>query len=139
MDDFSVFGSLFDDCLANLTKVLQRCKEKNLTLNWKKCHFIVKKGIVLGHVISHDGIEVDKAKIDLITNLPPPTCVKDIRSFLGHAGFYRRFIQDFDKIAKPLTNLLAKDVHFQFFEECLKAFNTLKEALTSAPILHPLM
>jgi len=89
MDDFSVFGSSFDDCLANLTRVLQRCREKNLTLNWKKCHFMVKKGIVLGHVISQNGIEVDKAKSDLIANLPPPTCVKDIRSFLGHAGFYR--------------------------------------------------
>ena len=95
------------------------------------------KGIVLGHVISHDGIEVDKAKIDLIANLPPPTCVKDIRLFLGHAGFYRRFILDFSKIAKPLTNLLAKDVPCQFSGECLKPFNRLKEALTSTPILHP--
>jgi len=62
---------------------------------------MVKKGIVLGHVISHDGIEVDKEKFDLIPNLPPLTCVKDIRSFSGHAGFYGRFIQDFSKIAKP--------------------------------------
>ena len=78
--------------------------------------------------------EVDKTKIDLIVNLPPPTCVKDIRSFLGHARFYRRFIQDFSKIAKPL---LAKDVPFHFFDEYLKAFNKLKEALTSTPILLP--
>ena len=123
--------------LANLTKVSQRYRGKNLTLNWEKCHFMVKKGIVLRHVISHDGIEVDKAKIDLIANLPPPTCVKDIRSFLGHAGFYRRFIQDCSKIAKPLTNLLTKGVSFHFSEECLRVFNRLKEALTSAPMLHP--
>jgi hypothetical protein len=65
------------------------CKEKNLVFNWEKCHFMVKKGIVLGHVISQRGIEVDKAKVDLISNLPPPCTVKEIPSFLGHAGFYR--------------------------------------------------
>ena len=81
MDSFLVFSSSFDDCLANLTRVLQRCGEKNLTPNWKKCHFMVKKEIILGHVISHDGIEVNKAKINLIANLPPPTRVKDVRSF----------------------------------------------------------
>ena len=79
MDDFfPVFGSSFDDCLANMRKVLERYREKNLTLNWKKCHFMVKKGIVLGHIISQDRIEVDKAKTDLIVNLPPPTCVKEV-------------------------------------------------------------
>ena len=94
-----------------------------------------KKGIVLGHVISDQGIEVDKAKIDLISNLPPPRTVKEIRSFLGHAGFYRRFIKDFSKIAKPLCNLLAKDASFVFDEECLQAFETLKQSLTSAPVI----
>ena len=137
MDDFSVFGSSFDDCLSNLSKVLKRCREKNLTLNWEKCHFMVTHGIVLGHVISHNGIEVDKAKTNLIVNLPPPTSVKAVRSFLGHAGFYREFIKDFSRIAKPLTNLLAKDVPFHFSEECHVAFIKLKAALTSAPVLHP--
>jgi hypothetical protein len=89
MDDFSVFGSSFQECLHRLTLVLVRCKEKNLVLNWEKCHFMVKQGIVLGHVISQRGIEVDKAKVDLISNLSPPHTVKEIRSFLGHAGFYR--------------------------------------------------
>jgi hypothetical protein len=89
MDDFSVFGSSFEECLHRLTLVLVRCKEKNLVLNWEKCHFMVKQGIVLGHVISQRRIEVDKAKVDLISNLPPPRTVKDVRSFLGHAGFYR--------------------------------------------------
>ena len=87
-----MFGSSCDDYLANLTRVLQRCREKNLTLNWKKCPFMVKKRFILGHVVSHDRIEVDRAKIDLISNLPTPTYVKDVRSFLGHAGFYRWFI-----------------------------------------------
>ena len=70
MDDFSVFGSSFDECLHHLTLVLVRCKEKNLVLNWEKCHFMVRKGIVLGHVISNSGIEVDKAKVDLIFSFP---------------------------------------------------------------------
>jgi len=77
---------------------------------------MVKKGIVLDHIISKDGIEVDTAKTELIVNLSPPTCVKEVRSFLGHAGFYRRFIKDFRKIARFLTNLLAKDVPFHFFD-----------------------
>ena len=80
---------------------------------------MVTHGIVLGHVISHHGIEVDKAKTDLIVNLPPPSSVKAIRSFLGHAGFYRRFIKDFSRIAKPLTNLLAEDVPFHFLKSVM--------------------
>ncbi|XP_038711641.1 uncharacterized protein LOC120005855 [Tripterygium wilfordii] len=135
MDDFSVFGSSFDACLENLALVLKRCQATNLILNWEKCHFMVRRGIVLGHVVSHEGIEVDKAKIDLIKNLPSPTSVKGVRSFLGHAGFYRRFIKDFSKITKPLCDLLAKDAVFDFDKECLAAFNVLKHALTSSPII----
>jgi len=85
MDDFSIYGSSFEECLHRLKLVLVRLKEKNLVLNWEKCHFMVKQGIVLGHVISRRGIEVEKAKIDLIFNLPPPRTVKEVRSFLGHA------------------------------------------------------
>ncbi|XP_019255321.1 PREDICTED: uncharacterized protein LOC109233930, partial [Nicotiana attenuata] len=95
MDDFSVVGNSFEECLVNLTRVLKRCIETNLVLNWEKCHFMVQEGIVLGHRVSSKGIEVDRAKVDVIAKLPPPTSVKAIRSFLGHAGFYRRFIKDF--------------------------------------------
>ena len=135
MDDFSVFGSSFDDCLSNLSLVLKRCQETNLVLNWEKCHFMVQEGIVLGHRISAKGIEVDRAKIEVIANLPPPTNIKGVRSFLGHAGFYRRFIRDFSKISKPLSNLLIRDVPFNFNDECLHAFELLKNKLISAPIL----
>jgi hypothetical protein len=85
MDDFSVYGKTFMDCLANLEKVLTRCAEVDLVLNWEKCHFIVRQGIVLGHVISERGIEVDKAMVETVERLPPPTDVKSLRSFLGHA------------------------------------------------------
>ena len=88
MDDFFVFGASFENCLANLEKVLQRCEESNLVLNWEKCHFMVQEGIMLGHKISRRGIEVDKAKIEVIDNLPIPVNVKGIQSFLGHVGFF---------------------------------------------------
>jgi hypothetical protein len=96
---------------------------------------MVREGIVLGHKISEKGIEMDKAKIEVIEQLPPPTNVKGIRSFLGHARFYRRFIQNFSQIARPLTHLLAKDAPFIFTKECLQSFHTLKKALISAPII----
>ncbi|KAK1661155.1 hypothetical protein QYE76_049314, partial [Lolium multiflorum] len=136
MDDFSVYGNSFDSCLRNLDKVLQRCEETNLVLNWEKCHFMVNEGIVLGHKISR-GIEVDRAKVEAIEKMPYPRDVKGIRSVLGHAGFYRRFIKDFSKISKPLTNLLQKDVPFVFDDDCKEAFETLKKALTTAPIVEP--
>ena len=101
-----------------------------------KCHFMAQQGIVLGHVISKKGIEVDKAKVHLIAHLLPPRSVKKIISFLGHAGFYRRFIQNFSKIAHPLTSLLVKDIPFVFTPECLEAFEILKKELISAPIIH---
>ncbi|KAM1277747.1 hypothetical protein ACFX2J_029853 [Malus domestica] len=137
MDDFSVFGNSFDHCLSNLTLILKRCVETNLVLNWEKCHFMVKQGIVLGHIISEEGIEVDKSKVDLVRHLPSPTSVREVRSFLGHAGFYRRFIKDFSKISQPLCRLLQKEVAFEFDDACSTAFKQLKEALTSAPIITP--
>ncbi|GJT53698.1 reverse transcriptase domain-containing protein [Tanacetum coccineum] len=101
MDDFSVFGDSFSSCLSHLDKMLQRCEETNLVLNWEK--------------------------FDVIAKLPHPTTVKGIRSFLGHAGFYRRFIQDFSKIARPMTHLLEKETPFIFSKECIEAFETLNE------------
>ena len=135
MNDFSVLGNSFDNCLENLRSVLVRCEETNLVLNWEKCHFMVQEGIVLGHRISVRGIEVDKSKIEVIEKLPPPSSVKGIRSFIGHAGFYRRFIKDFSWIAKPLSNLLVQRKPFDFDEQCVQAFSILKDKLVSAPIV----
>ncbi|GKF31736.1 reverse transcriptase domain-containing protein [Tanacetum coccineum] len=135
MDDFSVFRDSFSSCLSHLDKMLKRCKDTNLFLNWKKCHFMVKEGIIPDHKISKSGIEVDRAKVDVIAKLPLPTPVKGIQSFLGHAGFYRRFIQDFSKIARPITYLLEKETPFIFLTECREAFETLKKKPTEAPIL----
>ncbi|RDX74689.1 Retrovirus-related Pol polyprotein from transposon 17.6, partial [Mucuna pruriens] len=121
MDEFTVYADSFEACLSNLSKVLKRCIDINLVLNFEKCHFMVTEGIVLGHLVSNRGIEVDKSKIDIITSLPNPTSVWEVRSFLGHVGFYKRFIKNFSKLALPLSRLLQKD--------------ELKNRLTSAPIL----
>nr|GEX71536.1 reverse transcriptase domain-containing protein [Tanacetum cinerariifolium] len=135
MDDFFVFENSFQSCLSYLDQMLKRCEDTNLCLNWENSHFMVNEGIVLGHKISKQGIKVDKAKVDFINKLPHPTTIKGIRSFLGHAGFYRRFIKDFSKIARPMTRLLEKDAPFIFSSECVNAFRTLKTKLCEAPIL----
>nr|GEX27384.1 reverse transcriptase domain-containing protein [Tanacetum cinerariifolium] len=114
MDDFSVFGDSFKTCLSHLEKMLKRCKDTNLCLNWDKSHFMVKEGIVLGHKISKDRIKVDKAKVNVIAKLPHPTTVKD---------------------SPADDRILEKDTPFFFSKECVEAFQTLKRKLTEAPIL----
>ena len=113
MDDFSIYGDTYESCLEHLERVLERCKESHLVLNWEKCHFMVTQGIFLRHIVSSKGIEVNKAKIKLIQHLLIPKCVKDVRSFLGHAGFYRHFIKGFNAISRPLCHLLSLDVPFE--------------------------
>nr|GEU78082.1 reverse transcriptase domain-containing protein [Tanacetum cinerariifolium] len=135
MDDFLVFGDSFLTCLSHLDTMLQWCEDTNLVLSWEKCHFMVKEGIVLGHKILKNRLEVDRAKVDVITKLPHPMTIKGVRSFLGHAGFYQRFIQDFSKIARHMTHLFEKETPFVFSKDCIDAFETLKKKLTEAPIL----
>ena len=135
MDDFLVISSSFDECLENLSLVLKRCMETNLVLNWEKCHFMVHEGIVLGHRIFGKGIEVDKAKIEVIEKLPPPTLVKGVSSFLGYVGFYRQFIIDFLKVSKPLSSLLMQGLPVEFDDACMNAFDSLNKKLTSALII----
>ena len=98
---------------------------------------MVNEGIVLGYKVSERGIEVDKAKVDAIENMPCPKDIKGIRSFLGHVGFYRRYIKDFFKVSKPLTNLLQKDIPFVFDDDCVEAFEILKKALITPPVVQP--
>ncbi|WJZ96791.1 hypothetical protein VitviT2T_015439 [Vitis vinifera] len=135
MDDITVYGGTFEECLVNLEAVLHRCIEKDLVLNWEKCHFMVRQGIVLGHIISEKGIEVDKENVELIVKLSSPTTVKGVRQFLGHAEPYRRFIKDFSNLSKPLCELLAKDVKFIWNERCQNSFDQLKQFLTTALIV----
>ena len=129
------FWFSFIECLKNLATMLQRCKEKNLALNWEKCRLMVKEGIVLGHKISVAGLKVDQAKVSVINTLLPPSNVKGVRSFLGHAGFYKRFIKDFSKIARPLCRLLEKEAVFEFNKECLEAFEGIKGKLISTLVI----
>ncbi|KAF8106739.1 hypothetical protein N665_0134s0024, partial [Sinapis alba] len=117
MDDFSNYGSDFTSCLDNLCKILARCEEKHLVLNWEKCHFMVTDEIVLGQKVSSAGIEIDKTKIEVMIGFPTPTNVKD----------------KINKIARPLTSHLCKEVKFDFTPECLKVFTEIKKALVTAP------
>ena len=106
-------------------------------LNWEKSHFMVQEGVVFGHVISDGGIEVDKAKIEVIERLPPPTSIKGVQSFFGHTRFFGRFIKDLSKITKPLMQLLANDALFVFTDGCHEAFCRIRHALISGPIIQP--
>ena len=135
MDDFSVYGNSFEHSLENLEKVLKRCIEANLSLSNENYFVMVNEGVVLGHYISSQGIKVDPPKIQIIVNLPIPKTQKEVRSFLGYARYYRRFIEHFSKIALPLFKLLAKDTPFNWNENCQKSFEILKEKLSTTPVL----
>ena len=135
MDDFTAYGNTFQESLENLEKLLIRCQEMNLSLSHEKCKMLLTKAIVLGHHVSSQGIKVDPTKIEVSVGLPSPKTQKDARSFLGHAGYYRRFIEIFTKIVAPMFKLLTKDVEFQWNESCQSAFEVLEDKLSVEPIL----
>ena len=135
MDDLIVFGNSFDDCLDNLEKVLKRCVKKKVVLNWEKCHYMVTSRIILGHIVFIKGIEVDKEKIKVVSKLPQQKIIRDVRSFLGHVGFYRRFVKNFSAISKPLCNLLLKDTTFEWTDDYKKSFEKIICLLIFAPIM----
>jgi len=127
MDDFTLYESTFEEALKNLEKVLKIFKEENLSLSHEKCFTMIIEGISLGHHILGDGIKVDKSKVEVISQLSIPSCQKDVRSFLGFIGYYRRFIENFTKLASPLFKLVTKDCEFNWNFNFQLAFKTLKE------------
>lgn len=136
MDDFSVSMNTFDQWHEFLSRILKRFESIDLALNWEKCHFMVREGIVLGHKVLRKGLQLDQTKVEVIEKLPPPTNLKGVRSFLCHVGFYKEFIMDFSKITKPLCNLLEKKMPlFQFWWSLSRRIGRLKEKLNSAPII----
>ena len=135
LDDILVYSRTFDDHLFHLRQVFDRLRQANLKLKPSKCHFACAKVQYLGHIVSGDGVAPDPEKISAVKNFPRPHNVKTVRSFLGLANYYRRFIKDFAKLAAPLNKLLRKDQKFAWTPLCEEAFEALKSALTSAPIL----
>jgi hypothetical protein len=112
MDDFTVYGNTYHEALDNLEKVLIRCQEMNLSLSHEKCKMLLTEEVVLGHHISSEGIKVGPANIKVTVILPPPKTQKEVRNFLGHARYYRRFIENFIKVVAPMLGLLIKDIDF---------------------------
>ena len=138
LDDIIIFGKTFKEMITNLDTVLQRFEKAGLKLRPSKCQLFQKEVSFLGHVINEDGVNTDPKKIECIANWPIPSCVKEVRSFLGLCSYYRRFIAEYSHIAKPLTRLTEKNYKFNWTHECSEAFEKLKQQLTTAPVLaHP--
>ncbi|KMQ85846.1 enzymatic polyprotein endonuclease reverse [Lasius niger] len=135
LDDIVIYGASLQEHNKRLIEVLRRLRENNLKLQPDKCEFLRKEVTYLGHIITENGISPDPSKLEAVKNFPTPTKVKDVQAFIGLAGYYRRFIENFSKIAKPLTKLTKKENKFQWTQEQQHAFKILKEKLTTAPVL----
>lgn len=135
IDDILIFSSNFDEHMKHLGQVFQKLRDAKLTLKPEKCYFAVSKVKYLGHILSKEGIEVDSSKADALRTFPIPKTQRDIRSYLGLCNYYRRFVQNFSKIATPLNRLLQKDTKFEWTEQCQNAFETLKNALITSVML----
>lgn len=135
LDDIVIVTETFEEHVEILSKIADKFRYAGLTISPSKSKFAYKRLKYLGHVIDEEGIAMDKSRLDAIENYPQPTCVKDIQRLMGLAGWYRRFIQNFSEITAPITELEKKKVKFEWNDERENAFNTLKRALTTAPIL----
>jgi hypothetical protein len=135
IDDILVYSKNESEHTKHLHTVLQRLCDHQLYAKLSKCEFWLKEIKFLGHTISQDGVSVDPEKVQEVMNWKPPTTVRQIRSFLGLAGYYRQFIPDFSRIAKPMTELLKKGVKYEWSQKCEDAFHTLRQHLTTAPVL----
>ena len=138
LDDIIVFAKSFEDMLKNLATVFDRLRSANLKLKPRKCTLFATEVEYLGHIISEDGVATDKKKLEIVQNWPTPSNVSDVRSFLGFCSYYRRFVEGFAAIAKPLHKLTEKNKKYDWSHECNEAFLKLKMCLTTAPVLaHP--
>ena len=135
LDDILVMGQSFAEHISNLQEVFNRLRDANLCLKPKKCHFVKREVLYPGYVVSESGISADKSKVEAVEKFPVPTSVKQVRSFVGLASYYRHFIPGFSKIAGPLFALTKKDSLFEWSPSCQQAFERLKQLLTTAPIL----
>jgi hypothetical protein len=135
IDDILVYSKNEAEHTKHLHTVLQRLRDHQLYAKLSKCDFWLKEIKFLGHTISQEGVSVDPKKVQEVMDWKPPTTMRQIRSFLGLAGYYRRFIPDFSRIAKPMTQLLKKGVKFEWSQKCEDAFHTLRQHLTTAPVL----
>ncbi|XP_056168682.1 uncharacterized protein LOC130138489 [Syzygium oleosum] len=135
IDDILVYSKSSEEHQQHLRIVLQTLRDHKLYAKLSKCEFWLTRVAFLGHVISGEGISVDPAKIEAVMNWPRPTTVTEVRSFLGLAGYYRRFVEKFSAIAMPLTRLLKKDMKFEWTDKCERSFQELKQKLTTAPVL----
>ena len=135
IDDILIYSRSKEDHVEHLRTVLKILKQKKLYAKFKKCEFWLDKIAFLGHIVSSEGISVDPSKVEAVENWPKPKSVSEVRSFLGLAGYYRRFVEGFSKIASPLTQLTRKDVKFKWTDSCEGSFQELKKRLTSAPVL----
>nr|CAD40076.1 OSJNBa0085C10.29 [Oryza sativa Japonica Group] len=135
IDDILIYSKDEEEHAEHLSQVLEKLREHQLYAKFSKCEFWLKEVAFLCHVISAGGVAVDPAKVEAMTEWKAPKSVTKIRSFLGLAEYYRRFIEGFSKIARPMTQLLKKEKKFEWIEQCQASFEQLKEKLTTAPIL----
>ncbi|GBO19116.1 Retrovirus-related Pol polyprotein from transposon 412, partial [Araneus ventricosus] len=135
LHDIIIVGRTFEEHINNLRKVFQRLQKANLKLNPKKCRFFQMEVAYLGHVTFSEGVKTDPEKIKAVIDLPHPDKIHDLRSFLGLCTYYRRFVKNLSTKARPLRKLTEAKSNFNWTDECEKSFNSLKQALTSAPIL----
>ena len=135
LDDIIVYSKTFEEYVERQSQVLTRLSEAGLKVASKKCHFFQAEVNFLGHIVSKEGVATDPSKIKSIIDWPQPKNVKEVRMFSGLCAYYRRYVEGFAKIARPLHKLTEKDCPFQWTDECQAAFDELKRRLTSSPIL----